>query len=182
VASSIIDEDSHLGLSRGLGDLSTLSPLVMETTPQELLTIEREIRCRIPWAPTNWALIFVADPVPDQDFEDPLSGPNYIPNHGPHALKPSHQRNLAFIENENRLLEVVLHLNSLTYHPEQREALTDMAIGGLQEMMHHKRREWDRQRKNITVVGKGFVVVHTGLATISIAHPSSTDASPQRNI
>lgn len=163
VASTILDEGSHLGLSRGHGDLSTLSPLATETLPQELLTIEREIHGRITWTPTNWALVFVPDPVPDQVFEDPLSLPSYIPNDGPHALRSSHQRNLAFIENENRLFEIILHLDSLAHHPEQREALRDMAIDGLKRMMHHKRCEWDRQRKETTAIKNGYVVVHTGL-------------------
>lgn len=165
VASTIIDEGSQLGLSRGLSNPPTLSPLSSEILPQELSTIEREVHGRITWAPSNWTLVFVADPVPDQDFEDPLSLPNCSPNSGPHALRASHQRNLAFIENENRLFEITFHLNSLTHHPEQREMLTEMAAAGLQEMMRHKRCEWDRQRKQTTAIRDGFVVVHTGLAT-----------------
>ncbi|KAF9647790.1 hypothetical protein BDM02DRAFT_3187692 [Thelephora ganbajun] len=175
VASAILDEGSHLGLSRGLGDLSTLSSLATEILSQELLTIEREVHGRITWAPTDWALVFAIDPVPDQDFEDPLSVPSYIPNSGLHALRLSHQRNLAFIENENRLFEVVLHLNSLTNHPEQREALTDVAITGLQTMMYHKRREWDRQRNETTAIENGFAVVHTGLTTQSLVKLSFVD-------
>ena len=171
VASTILEEDSRLGLSRG-GDLSTLSPLTMETLPQELLTIEGEVHGRITWAPTNWYLVFIIDPAPDQEFEDPLSVPNYIPNNGPHALRSSQQRNLAFIENENRLFEIILHLNSLTSHLEQREALADMAVTGLQRMMHHKRREWDRQRKATTAIRNGYVVVHTGLTSRSLVWPS----------
>jgi hypothetical protein len=46
-------------------------------------------------------------------------------------------------------------LSSLTDYPEQREALTDMATAGLQEMMHHKRREWNRQRKETTAIALG---------------------------
>ena len=165
IASAVLDEGSHLGLSRGLGDSWGPSPLSAEVLSQELLTFEREVRGRTTWTPTSWALVFAADPVPDQDFEDPLSLPNYSPNNGPHTLNPTHQRNLAFIENENRLFEIALHLNSLTQHPGQREALTDMVSGGLQEMMRHKRREWDRQRKVTTAIDDGLVVVRTGLTT-----------------
>ena len=142
-----------------------LSPLSVEVQPQELLTFEREVRGCTTWTPTSWALVFAADPVLDQDFEDPLSVPNYTPNNGPHALNTSHQRNLAFIENENRLFEISLHLNSLTHHREQCETLTDMVVSGLQEMMRHKRREWDRQRRATTATHDGFVVVHTGLTS-----------------
>lgn len=166
VAAAVLDEGSDLGLSRGLNDSWALSPLSMEVLPQELLTFEREVRSRATWTPTSWALVFAADQVPDQDFEDPLSVPNYSPNNGPHALNTSHQRNLAFIENENRLFEIALHLRSLTHHPEQREMLTDMVAAGLQEMMRHKRREWDRQRRTTTASHDGFVVVHTGSTTI----------------
>ena len=163
VASTILDEGSHLGLSRGLDDASILSPLSRETLPQELLTIETEVRGRITWAPTNRTLVFVRDPVPDRDFENPLLLPNYLPNDGLHALSESHQRNLVFIENENRLLEIILHLNTITYYPEQRDAFTELAIGGLQEMMRHKKREWDRQRMETTASNSGYVVVRTGL-------------------
>ena len=163
VASTILDEGSRLGLSRGLDDTSTLSPLSRETLPQELLTIETEVRGRITWAPTNRILVFVSDPVPDRDFEDPLPLPDYLPNNGPYALSGSHQRNLAFIENENRLFEIILHLDAIPQYPEQRDALTEMAIGGLQEMMRHKKREWDRQRMETTASDNGFVVVRTGL-------------------
>lgn len=164
VASTILDESSHLGLSRGIDDLSTLSPLSTEIRSQELLTIEGEIRGRITWTPADWTLVFVTNAL-DQDFQDPLAIPDYSPNKGPHTLDPSHQRNLAFIENENRLFEIIVNLNALTLHPEQRDELTEMAAAGLQEMMHHKRREWDRQRKAAAAISDGLVVVHTGLMT-----------------
>ena len=165
VASTILDDGSSLGLSHQRGDLSTLSPLATETLPHELLTIEREVNGRVTWAPTIWALVFAADPVPDQDFEDPLSAPNYTPNSGPHALRLSHQRNLAFIENESRLFEIIHHLSSLTGHSEQCEVLTDMAFAGLQKMIQHKRHEWNRQRKTMTVIENGYTIVHTGDCT-----------------
>lgn len=163
VASTILDEGSRLGLSHHQHNVSTLSSLTAEELPHELLTIEREVNGRVTWAPTIWALVFVADPVPDQDFEDPLSSPGYIPNSGPHALRSSHQRNLAFIENESRLFEIIYHLCSLTGHSEKREALTDMAVTGLQKMIRHKQREWDRQRKAMSEIKNGYTVVHTGL-------------------
>ena len=165
VASTILDEGSRLGLSCQHGSLSTLSPLATEALPHELLTIEREVDGRVTWAPNVRALVFAVDPVPDQDFEDPLSAPNYTPNSGPHALHSFHQRNLAFIENENRLFEIIHHLSSLPGHLEQREVLTDMVVAGLQKMIHHKRCEWDRQRKATRVTENGHVVVHTGDCT-----------------
>jgi len=146
----ILDKSSHLGLSRGINDISTLSPLSSEIRSQELLTIEREIRGHITWTPTDWTLIFITEAL-DQDFQDPLAVPNYFPNGGPHALNPSHQ--------------VIINLNALTLHPEQLDALMEMAAAGLQEMMHHKQREWDRQRKATTAINDGLVVVHTGLMT-----------------
>jgi hypothetical protein len=164
VASTILDDGSgSFGLSRGRSDLSTLSPLTRETLPQELLTIETEVRGRITWAPTNSALVFARYPIPDREFEDPLLSPSYVPNDGPQALSQSHQRNLAFIENENRLYEITTHLNLLTHFPEQRDALMELVIKGLQGMMRHKQREWDRQRAETTAIDNGFVVVRTGL-------------------
>jgi hypothetical protein len=156
------DEDSRLGLLHGHGGPSTLSPLSRDVLSQELLTIEREVHGRATWTPTNQALVFAVSPVPDQDFEDPLSTPNYIPNNGPHSLSPSHQRNLAFIENEDRLFGIVLHLASLTDYHKQRDVLAEMVINGLREMMNHKRCEWNRQRGETTAINSGFVVVHTG--------------------
>ena len=164
VATTILDEGSHLGLSRGLGDPSTHSPLSREALPRELMTIETEIRGRITWAPTNWSLVFASYPLSDRDFEDPLLAPNYVPNDGPHALSESHQRNLAFIENENRLFEITIHLNTITHFPEQCNALAELVIQGLQGMMRHKKRKWDRQRMETTAIANGFVVVRTGSA------------------
>ena len=170
VASTILDENSRLGLSRCVGNSPTLasSPLSREVLSQELLTIETEIRGRITWAPTNPTLVFVGDPVPDHDFENPLLLTNYLPNNGPHALKESHQRNLAFIENENRLFEIILHLSTLTHHPDQRDALKGMASLGLEAMMRSKKREWDRQRVETTAIENGFAVVRTGLTSVTI--------------
>lgn len=168
VASTILDENSHLGLLRGIGDPSTLSPLSREILPQELLTIQTEVRGRVTWAPTNRTLVFVSDPVPDQDFENPLLLSNYTPNDGTHALKESHRWNLAFIENENRLFEIIIHLNTLNHHPDQRDALREMITAGLEKMMRHKKREWNRQRIETTVMSNGFTVVRTGLAHLNV--------------
>ena len=173
VASTILDEGSHLGLSCSLGDSLTLSPLSRETLPQELLTIETEVRGRITWALTNQTLVFVSDPVPDQDFKDPLLLPNYIPHDGLHALSESHQRNLAFIENENWLSEIILHLDTFTDYPEQRNALAEMAITGLQEMMRHKKHEWDQQKMEATAIDDGFIVVRTGLTHTTVCKTQS---------
>ena len=63
VASTILDKNSHLGLSCGVGNSSIFSPLSMEMLPQELLTIEAEVRGRITWAPTNRTLVFHSNPV-----------------------------------------------------------------------------------------------------------------------
>ena len=164
VASTILDENSHLGLSHGVGNSSIFSPLSMEMLPQELLTIEAEVRGRITWAPTNQTLVFHNNPVPDRNFEDPLLLSNYVPNSGPHALDESRQRNLAFIENENRLFEITLYLNTLTCYLDQCDELGEMVTTGLQEMMRHKKREWDRQRIETTAIDNGFAVVRTGLA------------------
>ena len=168
VASTILDENFRFGLSRGIGNASALSPLARETISQELSTIEAEVRGRVTWAPANRTLVFVSDPVSDCNFENPLSSSNYVPNNGPHALKESHQRNLAFIENKNRLFEIIFHLSVLTHHPDQRAALQEMVTAGLQEMMRHKKREWDRQRIESTAIDNGFAVVRTGLTLVTV--------------
>ena len=168
VASTILDENSRLGLWRGIGNSPTLSPLSRAVLSQELLTIETEVRGRITWAPTNTTLVFVSGTVPDHDFENPLLAANYVPNHGPHALNESHQRNLAFIENENRLFEIILHLSTLTHQPDQRDTLKEMATHGLEVMMRKKKHEWDRQRVETAAIENGFAVVRTGLTSVTI--------------
>lgn len=164
VASTIIDEDSRLGLSHGPSDVLANSPLSRESLPQELLTIKAEVHCRTSWAPTNWALVFARNPIPGKEFENPLLLPGYAPNNGPHALGESNQRNLAFIENENRLFEIITHLRTINHYPEQCDTLIELATDGLQTMMRHKKREWDRQRIATTAIKNRFVVVRTGLS------------------
>lgn len=159
VASSVLEGPSLLGLQY---NAQGTSPLSLESQPQELLTLEREIRDRIFWTPTHRPLVFAKDPVPDTPFENPLLAPDYVPNAGSCALDPSHPHNVAFLENESRLFEIHAQLEELKTPQETYEELSDQVNIGQQRMMGHKEKEWDRQRLKSKAMEIGLVVVDTG--------------------
>ncbi|KAF9793084.1 hypothetical protein BJ322DRAFT_1016689 [Thelephora terrestris] len=159
VASSVLEGSSLLGLPYSAQGSSEFR---VETQPQELLTLEREIRDRISWTPTRRPLVFVKDPAPDTVFENPLSAPQYILNAGICALDPSHPYNVAFIENESRLFEIRSHLEQSRIPQETCDELSDRVDIGQQRMMEHKGDEWNRQKLKGEAVARGLCVVDTG--------------------
>ena len=164
VASSILNEAPGLGFIQANNEATSLSPLQTATLPGEVITLEGEIRDRISWMATGRTLAFATDPVPDLDFENPLTSPYYIPNNGRHALHPSNPNNIAFIENESRLFEILRNLRTDTLAVDQEvlDDLTDKANAGLHRMMEHKRYEWERQQLKTRAITEGYAVVNTG--------------------
>lgn len=163
IASSILNEAPGLGFIHPSDD--TLDPSSqIPAFPAEVITIEGEIRDRIPWMATTRPIVFAIDPVPDLEFENPLASPHYIPNHGPHALHPSNPNNIAFIENESRLYEILGNLGAgiLAVDQEALDDLIDKVSTGLNRMMEHKRCEWERQRSRARAIAEGYSVVNTG--------------------
>ena len=165
IASSILEGSYPLGLPHNVRESS---PLGLETQPQELLTLEQEIRDRISWSPTRRPLVFANSPIPDTMFENPLLSPDYVPNAGTCALLPSHPYNLSFIENENRLYEIRVQLERFRTAQETCEQLSDHVNVGLQRMMEHKKDEWDRQGLKSRAIASGLVVVNTGKEQASV--------------
>lgn len=159
VASSVLEGASLLRLPHNAQESS---PLSLETLPQELLTLEQEIRDRASWTPTRRPLAFAGGLIPDTVFENPLLAPDYVPNAGSCALLPSHPYNVAFIENESRLYEIRVQLEQSRTAQETREQLSDQVDIGLRRMMEHKKDEWDRQRFKGRATASGLVVVDTG--------------------
>ena len=164
VASSILNETPGLGLVHPSNEASNISPLQTTALPGELTTLEGEIRDRISWTPTSTPLVFAINPVPDTDFENPLTFTQYIPNSGPHLLNPSNPRNISFLENESRLYEILgnLRTGTLPIYQEALEDLVDMVTTGLDRMMEHKKSEWERQRWKTRAIVQGYTVVNTG--------------------
>ena len=164
VASSILNEAPGLGPIRVSDETASLSPPLPASLPGEVITLEGEIRDRITWTATSRPLAFATDPVPDLEFENPLASPHYIPNNGGHALHPSNHNNIAFIENESRLYEILCNLTAdvLAVNQELLDDLVDKVHAGLQRMMEHKRCEWERQKSKTRAIAKGHAVVGTG--------------------
>ena len=164
ITSSILNETPGLEFMRTNTEATGPSPLQIAAIPGEVITIEGEIRDRISWTPTAKPLVFAIDPVPDCDFEDPLISPHYIPNDGPHVLQPMNPNNIAFIENEGRLYEILGNLRAdlLGVDQEVLDDLVDKVTAGLRRMMEHKRCEWERQRSKTQAIRKGHAVINTG--------------------
>lgn len=169
VASSVLEGSSPAGLPYHAQESSWL---YLETQPQELLTLEQEIRDRISWTPTLRPLVFVTDPVPNATFENPLLTPDYVPNAGLYALDPSHPNNVFFIENESRLFEICARLEQLGTPQETCEELSDQVDIGQQRVMEHKGNEWNRRRLRSKAIASGLVVVDTGEKQYRSIHSS----------
>ena len=164
VASSILNDAPGLRFIRDSNAVVSPSPLQAAALPGEVITLEGEIRDRISWTATGRPLAFATDPIPDLDFENPLTSSHYIPNAGPHVLHPSIPKNTAFIENESRLYEILgsLKTDILAVDQEVLDDLSDKVTTGLHRMMEHKKCEWERQRAKTRAIAKGYAVVNTG--------------------
>jgi len=143
------------------------SSLERESLDQQLLTLEHEVDDRCGWTPTNQWLVFALDPIPDEPFQPPVRYNGYTPNSGTHALDPSHPSNLAFIENENRLIEILIHLENMAGPEDLRERLADAVQSGLQRMWSHKESEWNRQRRRTAAAAGGHGIIENGKSTFT---------------
>ena len=128
----------------------------------ELFTLESEIVDRISWAPTDKLLVFSEKPGPLQEFVHPKYSEVHLSNYGPHALDPSGRINIAYIENERRLCELLVHIHELDPMDDSRERLEDKVMEGLRAMRRHKEQEWNRQRLSSIATYRGYAVVDSG--------------------
>jgi len=128
----------------------------------ELFTLESEIGDRISWAPTDRLLVFSEKPGPLQEFVHPNYSEVHLSNHGPHALDPYNYTNTAYIENERRLCELLVHIRELDPMDDSRERLEDKVMEGLRAMKRHKEQEWNRQRLGSIATYRGYAVVDSG--------------------
>lgn len=164
VASSILSEEPGPKLIQASDEAGIFPTPPTATLPEEVITLDGEIRDRISWTGTGRPLVFALDPVPDFDFENPLCSLHYIPNDDRHALYPSNPSNTAFIENESCLYEILATLKRdiLAVDQEILDDLNDRVAVGLHRMMNHKRCEWERQQSKTRAIAKGYAVVNTG--------------------
>ena len=128
----------------------------------ELFTLESEIGDRISWAPADKRLVFSEKPGLLQEFVRPNYSELHLSNYGPHALDPSNRTNTAYIENERRLCELLVHTRELDPMDDSRERLEDKAMEGLRAMQKHKEQEWNRQRLSSIATHHGYAVVDSG--------------------
>lgn len=130
---------------------------------EELYALEEEIAARAAWSPTDHPLVFLTNPGPSQEFTLPSPPDIHLSNHGPHALDPTNYGNLAYIENERRLCEILVHLRRLRHSGTPLERLEEEVAEGLAEMWRHKEVEWRRRRSHSIARYNGFPVVDTGI-------------------
>jgi len=128
----------------------------------ELFTLESEIVDRTSWSPTVKRLVFSKKPGALQEFVHPNSSEVHLSNHGPHTLDPTNHANTAYIENERRLCEMLVHLRELDPMDDAGERLEDKVMDGLRAMRKHKEQEWCRQRLSSIASYNGYAVVDSG--------------------
>lgn len=128
----------------------------------ELLTLESEIGDRISWAPADKRLVFSEEPGALQEFVRPKYSEVHLSNHGPHALDPANHANTAYVENERRLCEILVHIRELDPMDDSRERLEDKVMEGFRAMQIHKEQEWNRQRLGSIARYRGHAVVDSG--------------------
>lgn len=129
---------------------------------EELFTMESEIEDRISWAPADQRLVFSEKPGPLQEFSRPSYSEVHLSNYGPHILDPTNYANTAYVENERRLCEILVHIRELDPMDDARERLEDKVMEGLRAMQNHKEREWNRQRLSSIASYNGYAVVDSG--------------------
>jgi len=149
------------------------SPLEKDSFNQEFLTLEHELGDRCIWAPSNRWLVFSLDPVPNEAFQPPSFQDDRLSTSAIHALNQSHPSNLAFIENENRLFDILTRLRAITGPEDLRERLMDTVEFGLQRMWSHKESEWNRQRCRAVAVERGCCIIDNG--DYVFHHPKQAD-------
>jgi hypothetical protein len=135
---------------------------VGELSQGELSMLEAEISGRSAWSPTGQPLVFLTNPGPSQEFNFPNASNVHFSNQGPHALDPTQNTNVAYIENEMRLCEILVQLRELRHSGMQLEHLEENTLEGLSRMWRHKEAEWRRCRYQSIALHYGFPVVNTG--------------------
>jgi hypothetical protein len=135
---------------------------------EELFALEAEIAGRTTWSPTGRPLVFLKNPGPTQWFTFPIPSDIHLSNHGPHALDPACDANVAYIENEMRLCEILVQLRGLRHSGTPLPDLEEKVSEGLARMWRHKEVEWRRRRYRSVAILHGFPVVDTGTYSFSI--------------
>lgn len=141
--------------------------------------LETEILRRCTWTLGDRSLVFAVDPFPSLEYQYPAADKTHVCNHGPYALLPGDIANVAYLENESRLCEILMELNRR--HPIERwELMLAKVHEGLTIMRRHKEMEWNRQRTWSIARSHGYGVVDT--SEPAHAFPSSLSTTLNSNI
>lgn len=131
------------------------------STDDHSFVLEEEIFRRCTWTLGNHPLVFATYPSPGLEYRYPTAEEAHICNHGPYALLPGDAANVAYLENESRLCEILIELNR--QHSMGRwELMATRVHEGLAIMRRHKQMEWNRQRTWSIARANGYAVVDTG--------------------
>lgn len=129
--------------------------------PDDLyFVLETETVYRCTWTPTNRSLVFAMEPSPSLLYRYPSASEIHAPNREPYHLDPENVANVVYLENENRLCEILV---SLGRRPASnfRDRLIARVCEGLAMMEHHKGAEWNRQKAGSIARHHGHKVVDT---------------------
>jgi len=144
-------------------------------------TLETETTYRCTWTPTNPSLVFFMDASPTLQYRYPSTSEMRTPNREPYSLDPRNTANATYLENENRLCEI---LRVLERRPvsDARDRLLARVYEGLEKMEIHKATEWNRQRARSIARHHGYSVVDTGTCDVLVAQNTILNAPEIRPI
>jgi len=123
--------------------------------------LEAEASYRCTWTPTNQSLVFAAGPSPTLQYRYPSTFETHTPNREPYMLDPGNIANRAYLENENRLCEILRVLGRQPVS-DVRDRLLTRVYEGLAMMERHKEVEWNRRRVGSVARQHDYSVVDTG--------------------
>ena len=131
-------------------------------------TLETETAYRCTWTSTNPSLVFAMNPSPTLQYRYPSTFEMRTPNREPYALDPRNTVNAAYLENENRLCEILRVLERRPVY-DAWDRLLARVYEGLEKMEIHKETEWNRQRARSIARHHGYSVVDTGTCDVFVA-------------
>jgi hypothetical protein len=159
MARRVLDGDSppQRQLATLLHDGAVEAQRQAEPVEDQIYYLQKEVVDRSLYVDTSHPLAFVFNPSAHEPFQQPPLEQSMEINQGLYALKANDPSNAPYIDNENRLFEILLQLQTMQ-HTDAKESLESRVYRELDRMRKQKELEWSRQRSGVHAAN----VVNTG--------------------